>query len=91
MNNVALPVDHDVPVMTILDLQDVASEGIRSHGLNEVQAGLLKCDGVLAAVSGDEEVEQVVYFSTTHLITRSGVGDDIDDATLHQDISPKEV
>lgn len=87
MNNVALPVNHDVPVVTILDLQDVASEGVRSHGLDEVQAGLLERDGVLAAVPGDEEVEQVVHFSTTHLITRSGVGDDVDDTTLRQDVS----
>lgn len=82
MNNVALPVNHDVSVVTILDLQDVASKRVRSHGLYEVQAGLLERDGVLAAVPGDEEVEQVVHFGTTHLIPRSGVRDDIDDATL---------
>lgn len=87
----ALPVNHDVPVVTILDLQDVASEGIRGHGLDEVQAGLLERDGVLAAVPGDEEVEQVVHFGTTHLITRSGVGDHIDNATLQNDISTKKV
>ena len=57
VDDVSLAVDHDVPVVSVLDLEDVAGDGVRGHGLDEVEASTLEGDRVLPAVLGDEEVE----------------------------------
>jgi len=41
---VALSVDHNISIVPIFDLKDVASDRVRSHRLNEVQSGLLEGD-----------------------------------------------
>ena len=82
MDDVALAVDQDVPVVSILDLEDVAHHRIGRHGLDKVQASLLELDRVLSAVLGDEEVKKVVDLRSSHLVTRGGVWHDVNDATL---------
>ena len=56
MNNMTLSIDHDVPVMAILDLQNVAYYGISGHGLYKVEAGLLKFDRVFSTIFRDAEI-----------------------------------
>lgn len=73
VNNVAFSVDHDVAVVSIFDLKDVASHRIRSHGLDEVQASLLESDSVRVSIFGDEESHEVVDLSPTHFISRGRV------------------
>ena len=68
MNDVTISIDHDVSVMSILDLKNVTSDGISSHGLDEVQPSLLKINSVLPAVLSDKEVKKVVDLGTTHFI-----------------------
>ncbi len=46
MDDVTLSVNHDIPVMTILDLEDVACDTISCHALNKVHPSPLKFDGV---------------------------------------------
>ena len=57
VDDVSFAVDHDVPVVSVLDLEDVAGDGVGGHGLDEVEASTLEGDRVLPAVLGDEEVE----------------------------------
>ena len=57
VNYVALPVDHNVSVMPVFDLEDVASDRVRSHRLNKVQPGLLESDRVLSTIFANEEIE----------------------------------
>lgn len=40
MNNVPVLIDHDVSIMPVLDLQNVADQGVRRHALDEVCTGL---------------------------------------------------
>ena len=69
VNYMALSVNHDVSVVSILDLEDVTSDGVRSHRLNEVQPGLLEGDRVLSTIFAYEEIEQVVDFGPSHLVS----------------------
>lgn len=82
MNDVTLPVNHDVAVVSILDLQNVARYGIRGHRLDEIEASTLELDCVFTTILGDEEVKEVVDLCPSHLISRGCIGDDIDDTTL---------
>jgi hypothetical protein len=75
-------VDHDVAVMTILDLNDVAEERVGRHRLDKVGASLLERDAVRAAVLEDEEASQVVDLGSTHLVARGRVRDHVDDSAL---------
>lgn len=36
MNNMTISVDHDIAIVPILDLQDITSYRIRSHGLYKI-------------------------------------------------------
>ena len=67
---VALSVDHNISVVPILDLKDITSNGVRSHRLDEVQPGLLECNRMFSTVFSDEEIEQVIDFGPSHLISR---------------------
>ena len=40
VDDVAVPIYHDVAVVSVLDLQDVADQGIGRHALDEVSTGL---------------------------------------------------
>ena len=79
VDDVSFAVDHDVPVVSVLDLEDVASDGVGGHGLDEVEASTLEGNCVLPAIFGDEEVEQVVDFSATHFVSRRCVRNDVND------------
>ena len=82
MYDMTLAVDHDITVVPVFDLQDVAGNRVRRHRLDEVQPRSLERDGVLAAVLGDEEVEQVVDLGAAHFVARGRVRDYVDDAAL---------
>lgn len=82
VDDVSIAVDHDVAVVTVLDLEDVAGDGVGGHGLNEVHARLLEWDCVDTTVLVDEEAEEVVDLGSTHLISRGGVWNDVDDSAL---------
>lgn len=82
MGDAASTVDHDVAVVAILYLYDVAEERVGGHRLDEVGAGALEVDAFGTAVLGDEEALQVVYLGSPHLIARGGVGYDVDDSAL---------
>ena len=86
MDDMSLSIDHNISIMTVLDLQNVACKRIRGHGLNKIQPCLLERDAVLSAVFGYEEVDQIVHLRTTHLITRSCVWYNIDNATLRLEL-----
>ena len=56
MNDVPLAVYHDIAVVSVLDLKDVANNRVRCHGLDKVQASLLELDCVFPAIFRNKEV-----------------------------------
>ncbi len=84
MYYMTFPVNHDVSIVPILNLQDIARNGIRSHGLYEVHTRFLERDRVLTAILGNEKVEQVINFRTTHLIPRCRIRHDVNNTTLRR-------
>lgn len=82
MDDPALAVDHDVAIVAVLDLDEVAQQRVGGHRLDEVDARLLEFDGLDAAVLEEEEAFEVVDLGAAHLVAGSRVGDDIDHSTL---------
>ena len=78
----SLTANHDVPIMSILDLQDVTSNRVCSHGLDKVKSGSLETGGILATIFCDEEVLKIVHLCPAHFISRCGIWDDVNDPTL---------
>lgn len=87
VHDVPLAVDHDVPVVSVLDLEDITCDRVGGHRLNEVESRFLERNGVLSSVFGDEEVKQIVDFRTSHLISRCSIGNDVNDTTLQRKAS----
>ena len=56
MNYMPFSINHNVAVVTIFDLENVARDRVRCHRLDEIQPRLLEGSGVLASVFGNEEV-----------------------------------
>lgn len=84
VHNMALSIDHDIPVMPILDLQDVTCHRICGHRLNEVKPGFLELECVGVPISRHEERKQVVDLCSTHFVSRRRVRHDIYHSTLMQ-------
>jgi hypothetical protein len=82
VGDAASSIDHDVTVVAILDLDDVAEERVGGHRLDKVGAGALEIDAFWTAILDDEEALQVVDLSSSHLVARSGVRYDVDDSAL---------
>ena len=55
--NVPFTIDHDITVMPIFYLQNVTGNGIRRHGLYEIESSLLEFDCVLPSILRDKEIE----------------------------------
>lgn len=82
VDDMTFAVDHDITVVPILDLQDIACNRIRRHRLNEVQARSLELESILSTIPSHEEVQKVVDLGTSHFVTRGGIGYHVDNATL---------
>ena len=68
MNDMTVSVNHNVSVMPVLYLQDVAGHGVSRHRLDKVESSFLKWDGVDAAIFVNKVREQIVDFGSTHFI-----------------------
>lgn len=82
MGDAAVPINHDVTVVPIFDLNDVAQERIGRHGLNKVDSSLLEVHSIRAAVLHDEKAAKIVDFRAAHFVSRCSVRDDINHAAL---------
>ena len=82
MYNVTLSVNHDVAVMTVFNLKNVACDGVCSHRLNEIQPSSLIRDCVLSSIFGNEKPLEIVDLRSTHFVARGGIRHDIDNAAL---------
>jgi hypothetical protein len=87
MHDMPLPIDHDITIMAIFDLQDIASHAVRRHRPDEVEASLLECGGIDAAVLVNKVTEQIVDLGTAHLVTRGGIGNDVNHTALQRTVS----
>lgn len=84
MHNMALAINHYIAVMTIFNLQNIASHGVCRHGVNEVQSCFLEGNAVLSTVFRSEKSKQIVNLGATHLVSRCRVRDHINNTTLRQ-------
>lgn len=82
MDYMSMSIDHDIPIMSVLDLKDIAGHRVCCHGLDEVQSGFLELYGVGAAVAGHEKCEEVIDFGATHFISRRCIRYNVNDSTL---------
>lgn len=82
MNDVSLTVDHDIPVVSILDLKYIAGDRIGCHRLDEVQSSLLELHGVRTTIACHEKGEEVIDLCSTHFVPRCGIWNDVNDPTL---------
>lgn len=78
----AFPIYHDVSVVSILDLQNVASNRVRRHRLDEVETGPLKWYRIRTPVLRHKEIRQIIDLGSSHFVPRGSIGDYINDATL---------
>ena len=82
VNNMALPIYHDVAIVTILDLQYAASQRVGCHGLDEIQMRLLERHSIMNSIFRHEEASQIINLSPSHLVAGSGVRNHINDTAL---------
>jgi hypothetical protein len=85
MHDMPFPVDHDVSVMPVLDLEDVTCDRVCCHGLNEIQAGLLEGSGVGTAIFVDEITVKVIDLGPAHLIPGCSIRHDINHTALFEE------
>ena len=78
----AFPVYHNVSVVSILDLQNIASNRIRCHRLDEVEARPLEWYSIRTSVLRHKEIRQIIDFGPTHFVPGGSIRNDIDDTTL---------
>ena len=70
VNYVAPCVNHDISIVPIFNLNDVASDKVHRDRLNEVQPSPLEVDCMFSAIFSDEEIKRVIGFGSSHLISR---------------------
>lgn len=76
----ALIVDQDVPVVPVLDLQDVAHHTVGGQALNEIQPGRHERLARFVSVLLQEVFVEVHFIGLANLITAAGIGDDFNNA-----------
>ena len=69
VHDMAITIDHDVAVVPILDLENIASHGVCSHGLDEIQSSFLEGSSIWTAIFVDEITVKVVDLGTTHFVS----------------------
>ena len=62
-------IDHNVTIVTILDLQDVAKNAVGSHGLDEIASRSLECNSFGWPKLEKEEFCEVVDLSSSHFVS----------------------
>lgn len=82
VDNVTLAVDHNITVVSVLDLQNVACDRVCSHRLDKVETRSLELHGILATILGNEKVEKIVDLCPTHLVSGRRIRYDVDNTTL---------
>ena len=87
MYDVPITINHDISIVAILNLENITSHGVCSHGLNKVQLCFLKSNSILASIFGSEKVQQIVDLSPTHFIARGSIRNHIYDTTLCKELS----
>ncbi len=75
-------IDHDIPIMSIFDLQDITSNRVCGHRLNEVETSLLERYRIDSTILVDEVGIKVIDFGTSHFVSRSSIRYDVDDTAL---------
>jgi len=80
--DVAILVDHDVTIVAILDLEQIADQRVGCHGLDKVGARRLELLGALVAVLMLEILGESTVRLSAELIPRLGIRHALDDAAL---------
>jgi len=87
VDEMALLIDHDIAIMSVLDLQDVADDAVGSETLGEIESCLLELLGRLAAISLQEVLVKVDLVSFAELVATVGVWYALDDSAEESLIS----
>ena len=82
MHNMALLVNHDVSVVSVLDLEEESDDAVRGHGRDEVPPGALERLRALLTELLFEVEEQVRVGLPTDLVPGLGVGNALNHAAL---------
>ena len=82
MNNVALLVDHNVSVVSVLDLKQETDDRVCGHRLDEILASSLELLGRLVAVLVLEEGVEALVGLPTDLVAGLGVRNALDHSSL---------
>lgn len=80
VHQMAVLVNQDVAVVTILDLQDVRDDSVCSQRIDEVESCSLEFIGALRPIPLQEVLVQIQLKSLAQLVTRLRVGHDFDDS-----------
>lgn len=81
VQNMTCVINHNVSVVTILELKEVGDDAVGCHTLDKVVAGFLESNGILAAVLGDKVVVETIHGFTTKHVAGYRVWQDVDDTT----------
>ena len=82
MNDMSISINHDVAIVPIFNLKNIASDGVSGHRLNEIHSRVLETDRIWTTELAYEEVLKIVYLCPSHLISRRSIWNHINDATL---------
>ena len=69
MSNPALPIDHNIPVVSVFDLKNIAKHGIGCHALYEIIPRFLEGHAVCWTELEQKKGGQVIYFCSAHLVS----------------------
>lgn len=83
MRDSAFSVNHDVAVMPILNLKDIAEDTVGCHRLYEVVSSSLEGDTFSRTELEKEELGQIVDLGAAHFIARRRIWNDINDTSLN--------
>ncbi len=82
MDDVTLVVNHNVAIVPVLDLENVARERIRRHGTDKVEPGLLVRRRLFPAILVDTVKIEVVDVLAAHFVARGGIWHNVNHTTL---------
>lgn len=81
MNDVAFDINHDVTIVPVFDLKQVANQTVGGHGADKVAASHLEFLSVFVAVRLNEIFIEANVRLTSELVSRFGVRNTFNHAT----------
>lgn len=87
MNDVSCSIQHDIAIVSVLDLQQEAHQGICCHGFNKVGPCLLESMRIFIPIHTDEILKHPSICAAAQLVPRLSIGNTLNHTTLKQRIN----